>query len=576
MSTRTFEPIKTTVLGVLSKHLAVPKYQRPYTWKPDNIELLWEDLNQELGDPNFLGVLVLHDNNIKDTDGTRRIEIIDGQQRLTTVTILLALIRNLAEQEGNNGLASTTQMAIEQSNALGSVGYILKASAKLSDFLITNIQSKDSMHDELMTYSYSKLSDEQERIVRNYRAAYKLITESDAWAEDEDRRMSFLTSIKDRLLTAELIEVTVTSEDDAYDLFETLNSRSVSLSEVNMIKNRVFMTLSNSEPEEILESRWAQLETNAGGEKRSPEDIQKFINYFWWSRYQKIPPRQIFRKLRNEDLNYMLAEFEKDSLIYRKFRTQDSSQLINYRHIDLTSIRNLAQILKLQQVYIPLLSLCRKFESDEYWDEFNTKTVGAFIPKLEKFIFAYKFSSRSPAAVERMYSSSAIEIFRSKNRTEFTNALLQFEKEMNENFPSKDEFTESFSKLQYSAGSPSNAIIGYSLSKIYFGDDKEIVISDADLEHIFPRNPSGGFLASEADIETIVNDLGNLTPLSEPINRHECQNKRPADKTRYYYKSNIRHNHTIADYIAKEGWHASDISKRTVEIVDQMWEYLKP
>jgi len=367
MPTRSFDPIKTNVLSILENHLSVPKYQRPYTWKPENIELLWEDMGAQEG-LNFLGIIVLHDNGARDSAGTRRIEIIDGQQRITTLTVILALIRNLAVEIEDEDLANETQMAIEKSNAMGSRGYILAGSSKLAEFLSDFIQSRESRHESLNTLTYSSLSDEEEKIVRNYRKAFELITTNESWDTEKASKIAYLRGIKQQILESEMIQVTVNSEDDAYDLFETLNSRSVSLSEVNMIKNRLFMSLSSSLSDEELERRWTIVENNAGGPKRKPEEIQKFINYFWWSRYSKIPPKQIFRQLRNENLEFMLGEFEKDSIEFQKLKSQDSSQLVQYRHIDLTDICVLAQILNLQQVYIPLLSLARKFTlpNDQY------------------------------------------------------------------------------------------------------------------------------------------------------------------------------------------------------------------
>lgn len=576
---RSFDPDNATVLSVFEKHLSVPMYQRPYTWKPENIGTLWDDIwTQDNG--NFLGIIVLHDNNKRDEEGTRRIEIIDGQQRLTTLTILFSLIRNLASSLGDEALAAETHMAIERSNAAGSQGFVLSVSKSLKEFMIENLQSKESRHEELMSISYSELSNEAERVVRNYRKAYDLITSSEEWSDDSSSKIAHLKDLKLRLLDSESIQVTVNSEDDAYDLFETLNARSVSLSEVNMIKNRIFMSLSGSMSDTELERRWVLIEEHSGGERRKPEDIQKFINYFWWSRYAKIPPRQIFRSLKSENLEYMLEQIESDSIVYGKLKSRDSSHLIQYRHIDLTSICTLANILNLQQVYIPLLSLARKFSlpEDKYWNEFSNRNMVPFIDKLEKFIFTYKFSPRSPAAIEKIYSDGAKDIFKSTNRTELVNALLRFEEKLNENFPTEDEFKQKFSELSYKIGAGSNnKIISYALSKIYFGDSKELIVNEADIEHIFPKNPIKGFRKDEFEIENQVNSLGNLTLLAEEINRTQCQNKRPLDKTIYYRESNIPQNTDLANDIdSQKYWSSDNILNRKMILIDDMWNYLKP
>lgn len=579
MPSRSFDPVKTEVLSVLTNHLSVPKYQRPYTWKTENIDLLWEDLWAQDGHV-FLGIIVLHDNGGVDPNGTKRVEVIDGQQRITTITVMLALVRNLAADGISENLAIETQRAIERSNAMGSEGYVLWGANSLALFLQENIQASNPMkHEYLLNRPLQGLSSEEEKIVRNYRRTYELITQHKAWAGDIDSKIDMLKKFKSKILESELIQVTVNSEDDAYDLFETLNSRSVSLSEVNMIKNRIFMTLSSEYKDDELEKKWATIEENAGGLKKKPEEIQKFINYFWWSRYAKVSPKQIFRELRKGDIGHMLSEFVSDSEVYEKVKSQDSSRLIQFRHINLTEICNLAQLLNLNQVYIPILSLARKFslEDDKYWNDFSNKTVEPFILKLEKFIFAYKFSPRSPAKLERLYSKWAIAIYKSKNRTEFVNTLLAFEADLNENFPTEEEFKQSISKLRYIPGSgSSNKIISYALSKIYFGDNKEVVVNEADIEHIFPQNPPEGFRAEEIDLKDSLHSLGNLTLLSEEINRQQCKNSRPQDKSHFYAASNIIVNHSIGDDIQKNGWDVDKINSRTEILIGRIWEYVKP
>jgi hypothetical protein len=575
MTERSFAPIKTTVNSVLGQHLQVPKYQRPYTWKPDNIDSLWEDLVLANVESIFLGIIVLHHNDSRDEHGTERYEIIDGQQRLITITLLLCLIRNLMKFFGDITGAGIVQLAVEKSDALGSKGYIVKASNSLDGFFKTTFQNDESSHEAILGLNLNSLTDEQAKIVRNYRKFNNLFEDNEKWSQDKEACVFFLNEVKTRILSSELIQVTVSSEDDAYDLFETLNARSVSLSEVNMIKNRLFMELSKVQDVSSLERRWDTLEINAGGDIKKPEDIQKFINYFWWSRYSKISPKQIFRELRNEDGEYILRELEHDSELYQKLRSQDSSQLLQYRHIDITELKNLTQLLNFQQVNIPLLSIIRKLESEKYWSEYNNKNTERIIRQIEKFIFAYKYSERSPAKMEKVYSSNAIRIYKSNDRSELVQALIDFEKDLEKNMPLKEEFISKFKQLVYIPGSSqNNKIISYVLAKIYYGDKPEVKIDAADIEHIFPQNPIGGFSKDENEVQRSIHMLGNLTPLSEIINRVDCRNKRPNNKVIYLNKSEIKNNHILAEDIKQHGWGEETIKTRTGKLAEEMWDYL--
>src|SRR3989304_6903439 len=93
-----FKPDAKTIVKIFSdadSYYQVPDYQRPYSWEDEQIEQLWDDLNSaiESGDESyFLGPMIL----IKTKDG---FDVVDGQQRLTTLTILFCVIRDLYKDE---------------------------------------------------------------------------------------------------------------------------------------------------------------------------------------------------------------------------------------------------------------------------------------------------------------------------------------------------------------------------------------------------------------------------------------------------------------------------------------------
>ena len=76
------------LLGIPNRQFVIPPYQRPYAWEPEQIDELWDDLVQTLGSGHFMGSIVLN------CESPEAPEVIDGQQRLTTLLLLLALIRD--------------------------------------------------------------------------------------------------------------------------------------------------------------------------------------------------------------------------------------------------------------------------------------------------------------------------------------------------------------------------------------------------------------------------------------------------------------------------------------------------
>src|SRR5215211_1180829 len=100
-----------TLRQVLSAYFFfIPRFQRPYSWTKGNVEDLWEDAIQEGGSEYFIGSMVVY----PESDDT--VAVIDGQQRLTTLMMLLCALRDAAEAEGHDGLANGTHTFVERTD----------------------------------------------------------------------------------------------------------------------------------------------------------------------------------------------------------------------------------------------------------------------------------------------------------------------------------------------------------------------------------------------------------------------------------------------------------------------------
>lgn len=579
---RSFKPSNKNVDQVLSQHLMVPLYQRPYTWRVDEITQLWEDLQFTNEESHFLGIVVLHNRRPDDNEmqmgasGALRLEVIDGQQRLITLSLLIALLRNLFTEIEATKEANGLHTLLESPSSRGPDEPKLMVSPKISTFFGEYIQGFTNplkTHKKLLSMEISQLSAEVQNLVKNYRRFFEKIAGD---ARYKKNTHDFLVLLREQILNAEVIEVTVNSEDDAFDLFETLNSRLVRLSEVDMIKNRLFMKLNRVMSEEDLDRSWDEIRFNAAGARDMPSDVQKFINYSWWSRERKVPPKQIFRTLKQRDANKTLTAFVDDSRLYSSIVSTDSSKKLQPKGVNLDNLRVLGQLMNLRQINIPLLAIIRKVSLNEYKTDFHNNTINRLIEDLERFIIAYKFSPRSPSAIENVYADNAKKIFESKNRTQFNQAILDFQKQLNSNFPTSDEFYQSITELRYRlTDSKNNRLISYLFEKIYVGDKSEIKFDDTNLDHIFPQSPEGGPQeeGEESLLSTQLHEIGNLTVLGADLNR-ECGNKRPKDKVDIYKKSLIPANQEITEQVQKSGWVIEDVQNRTLGLQKKIWTYL--
>lgn len=91
-----------------SDFLVIPRFQRPYSWDDENLEDFWNDVVQAEGSDYFIGSMVLYES------GRQQYGVVDGQQRLTTITILLCVIRNFFKEFGNDNLAKGLHSLIER------------------------------------------------------------------------------------------------------------------------------------------------------------------------------------------------------------------------------------------------------------------------------------------------------------------------------------------------------------------------------------------------------------------------------------------------------------------------------
>lgn len=102
-----------------SGYYRIPRFQRPYSWTRENIQDFWDDVVKDAPDNYFIGSMVTF------KDGNQRYGVVDGQQRLTTITILLAVLRNHLNTLGFKDLAQGIQNQIERKNINNKPEYIL-------------------------------------------------------------------------------------------------------------------------------------------------------------------------------------------------------------------------------------------------------------------------------------------------------------------------------------------------------------------------------------------------------------------------------------------------------------------
>ncbi|MEH2138144.1 DUF262 domain-containing protein [Nostoc sp.] len=239
---------------------SIPAYQRPYAWKKDQASELLTDLLSFLGDgseavtdanPYFLGSIVL----IKSEDASEA-DVVDGQQRLTTLTILLSVLRSLASSESASEI---TEYIYQKGKKLEGKKnrYRLKLRKKDEDFFRDYIQNESKL-DELLKLDTSQLTDSQKNIQIN--ASYFLKELSQF---SEQRRDSFAHYLMTRCF---LVLVSTPDLDSAYRIFSILNARGLDLSLSDFLKSEVIGAIPSSQQDKYTKI-WETEEEDLGRDK---------------------------------------------------------------------------------------------------------------------------------------------------------------------------------------------------------------------------------------------------------------------------------------------------------------------
>jgi hypothetical protein len=232
----------------------IPNYQRPYAWKVEQASQLLADLTDALdrgGDePYFLGSVVL-----VQAAASTRAEVIDGQQRLTTLTILLAILRDLTQSAE---LSSELEKMIREP---GAIITSLPARPRLSlrerdaSFFEVHVQSPGSVTGLLMALPDALETDAQRAVQSNAEALHAVLS---AWSED--RRLALTRMLGERTV---LVVVSTAEQSSAHRIFSVMNARGLDLSPADIFKARVIGDLGEDLAEAYSE-KWESAEDSLG------------------------------------------------------------------------------------------------------------------------------------------------------------------------------------------------------------------------------------------------------------------------------------------------------------------------
>lgn len=552
-----------------SGYFKIPRFQRPYSWEKDEVENFWEDITKNKDENYFIGSMVVFQST-KPYFG-----IVDGQQRLTTITIILSVIRDSFIKLKQDNLARGIHKYIEKANVDNEDEFILNSETSFP-FLQGVIQS----------YKKQNIKDDIGAEESNLKNAYSLIhnkmlalipeidlddnKQIDLFNDVKDSPVQKLKELRDKILSLKLVFIQLDNEDDAYLIFETLNARGRDLKTSDLVKNLFLKKLrSKNSRFDAAKISWSNLVSKFDNDT-GEQTLDNYLLHYWLSEHKYITDKKLF-----PEIKATLGDDEQkaEELLGTIIKTADYYKLMTYpesaewgkQELKIKNAFENLNLFKVKQQSSMTLALIRA------WKE-NKITLKMFKSSLEKieyfhFVFNSITSQRSSGVIATTYSEHAIKLTNSTSHDEVQSILNSLFKALKSKLPSFDEFYVNFTELNYlSNKTRSKGVIKYILSK-QLGDAISCLNINHHLltiEHYIPESAIKSGISGD-----IIGGIGNLLLIDEATNNNILKNSAIETKHKILKDSNYPLEQT---YILSPLWGEQEVKQRTEMIARQLYD----
>ncbi len=519
----------------------IPKFQRDYTWEAEQWDDLWQDIKSLLMNEeseHYMGYLVLQ------TSNNKNFLIIDGQQRLTTLSILILATLKCLKDLVENGVDAEKNHRRKENLQNSYIGYVDPVTLISNNKLKLNRNSEDYYKQHLVLL--------RDLPLRNTNSSEKHMRECLMWYYDKIKKdfktgeelAAFIDNIVDKLF---FTVIEVTDQINAFKVFETLNARGVQLSSSDLLKNYLFSVVDETNPHiseiEELENIWNSIVGKLGEQK-----FEDYLRYYWNSENKTVGKKNLFKSIK---IN--ISTKEKVFALVRNLRDTADIYIAIQNPDDVTwntniEIRESLRELKLFQIRQTNSLLMAGYKN------LDTSAFKKLVRTCSTISFRYNIiGGLNPNAQEEVYNSIALKI----------NANKQFSvQDFQPIYISDINFENDFSTKEFKNTSRNHKIVKYILSKIEAYKYQNEISPESDLytiEHILPESADESWGMSQEFINRSVYRIGNLTLLEKKLNKGADVLKY-SDKVNFFNKSNSRITNSLSENY--ESWSEEKISAR--------------
>lgn len=557
------------LLGTANTQFVIPVYQRVYSWGERQCDDLWTDIMRAgiHGMPHFVGSVLYIPESGSTLTGIKKMLLIDGQQRMTTLSLIIAaLVEWLEEDEDRASFLTDTRVSFLRKS------YLFNNDDLIGDSRYKLVLSQDD-HDTLFSIvgDMAMPKDCSELIVENYKR--------------------FRTKVRERSFDAKTlwtglrnIQIIDTSLDPATDnaqlIFESMNSKGKPLTPIDLIRNYILMSLPNNEQTRLYEGYWHPIKQLFGRENEG--EFNAFMWYWLWLKVPNRKPKEDeaydeFKRFKEDDFEGDTEELLSELMEYAQryanmFLGQETNPSLReaFGHIADLWVKPIKPL---------MLALYSRYDEGALSEE-NFLALCTYI---ESFLFRRSVCRRFTTGLNNFFAGTYHEIEKRRDvKTYVTAMLLVHGPSMTAYFPTDEDFAEQFKSR--------DCYHRFSKSRFYLErienshHPKEPIPSGKyQIEHVLPQTIESSpkwqeMLGEDWPVihEQCCNTLGNLTLTGY---NQEYSNRSFQEKLNLpdvgFKCSTLFLNKSIA---SKSIWDENTIEKRAELLVDdalKIWPYPK-
>lgn len=540
----------------LNKRYLVPRFQREYSWTSEEVDEFWDDILQQIK-PNsngtianeeyFIGCIVL-----VGEDSKSDYLIVDGQQRLTTLTILLRAIVARLQELGDDAAATALYENVVEGTDNDGKKY----------FKLVNESPKPFFQNELQSIEPQKLKTAESEEEKLLLATFNKFTKNlKSLSLPGLTPLDSVKSLRVQVLSfLKFILVTAKSEDDAYTIFETLNARGLSLTSVDLIKNWIFKNFNQTHPHDNAKAVWGEMRTTIS----EFSNLETFFRHYWNSKYSFASDDRLYKSFndvrkagRISSARDFLLELKCASNLYRMIGapTEKNWKVLKEKVVGRSfSLINQHKVTQVRPFLLALLE-CRK---SKVVDQSSFITI---VLNLENFHFIFSRLCQDRASgLEGKYTRAAKNLYLAgSDKIKAKKVLVDLNNYLIAKRPNNQRISDAVKTLAFQNGFDSHKkTIQIVFSKIeqHLQNTTEILVGDFSLEHIQDQSASTSWIG----------DIGNLLPLDESINNKIKNGSDFKKKKAAYSKSSLKITEHFIAINPQDTWGATNVKSWSKEL----------